>query len=292
MRVGKGRLKPRLALQERARRWIEASWSGRSMQGARILLARYRHAGARWLARNLDSRVHAAVTHRHDPGNERKRAQGQHPGEDAAPELLAVGHGRTDSRISGRLRAIVGPVERSRARGFTLPEVMNFVALAAVLSALGMYGLAKYVRHAKTAEAVGSVTAIAEAAASYYDTSDGNQPVGTTADAAHAMRHFPPSSKPSVPPELESVSARRYQSSIADWTASPWRELRFSIPQPQYYVYSFESQGSGASAKAIVTAHGDLDGDGITSTYRLVVAPDATFKAKVSDVMEKLEPEE
>ena len=169
---------------------------------------------------------------------------------------------------------------------------MNFVALAAILSALGMYGLARYVRNAKCAEAVGSVSAIADAAAVFYDTSDGNQPVGTSADAAHAMRHFPPSSKASVPPDLESVRARRYQSALPDWSVSPWRELRFSIPQPQYFAYSFESQGTGAAAKASVIAHGDLDGDGVTSTFRLDVVPDPAFKAKVGDNMEKVDPEE
>lgn len=196
-----------------------------------------------------------------------------------------------DSRIQGPLRAIVGRVNRRRERGFTLPEVMNFVALAAILSALGMYGLARYVRHAKTAEAVGSVTALAEAAANYYDTSDGNQPVGTTADSAHAMRHFPPASKFSVPPDPESVKARRYQSALPDWQASPWRELHFSMPQPQFYAYSFESQGAGAIAKATIIAHGDLDGDGVTSTYRITIAPDENFKGKVGE-MEKTEAEE
>ena len=103
---------------------------------------------------------------------------------------------------------------------------MNFVGLAAILSALGMYGLARYVRHAKTAEAAGSVTAIAETAASYYDASDTNQPVGTAPEAAHAMRHFPPSSKTSVPPDPESVKAKRYQSALPDWSVSPCTRTR------------------------------------------------------------------
>ncbi len=180
----------------------------------------------------------------------------------------------------------------ARERGFTLPEVMNFVGLAAILSALGMYGLARYVRHAKTAEAAGSVTAIAEAAASYYNASDTNQPVGSAPEAMHAMRHFPPSSKGSVPPDGASVKAKRYQSALPDWSVSPWRDLSFSIPQPQYFAYSFESQGTGATATATAVAHGDLDGDGVTSTYRLKVAPDATFTAKVDSVMERLDPEE
>ena len=53
-----------------------------------------------------------------------------------------------------RYRRTVHPGSR---RAFTAIELMNFLALAAILSAIGMYALARYVRHAKTVEAVSSV---------------------------------------------------------------------------------------------------------------------------------------
>jgi type II secretory pathway pseudopilin PulG len=178
------------------------------------------------------------------------------------------------------------------ARGFTAVELMNFLGLAAVLSAIGMYSLARYVRHAKTVEAVSSVTSLAGAAAEYYNVSDATQPTGASPHAVHAMRHFPPASRVSVPEDPLSVRGRRYQSNLADWSASPWRELRFSIVQPQCYQYSFESEGAGATAKAIVTAHGDLDGDGIRSTYALEIAPDQSLTAQVAATMTKTDGEE
>jgi len=169
---------------------------------------------------------------------------------------------------------------------------MNGIALLCVVSALAMYFVARYVRHAKTAEAVGSVKAIAEGAAAYYEASASMQPAGTQPDAARAMRHFPGTSRTSVPPDPNNVRAKRYQSSLADWSTSPWFELHFSIPQPQFYAYSFESQGRGAEATATATAHGDLDGNGVTSTYSLTVAPDAELHAKVSPTMERSNAEE
>lgn len=177
-------------------------------------------------------------------------------------------------------------------RGFSAIELMNFLALAAVLSAIGMYGLSRYVRHAKTTEAMSSVTSLAKAAAEYYNTSDATQPAGASPQAVHAMRHFPPSSRAAVPEEALSVRGRRYQSNLADWSASPWRELRFSIVQPQCYQYSFDSDGAGASAKATVTAEGDLDGDGIRSKYTLSVAPDGALNAQVAPTMTRQDPEE
>ncbi len=187
---------------------------------------------------------------------------------------------------------MVGSVRLSHRRAFTLLEVMNGLALTCVVGAIAMYFVATYVRHAKTAEAVGSVKALAESAARYYDASDQNQPAGTKPEAARAMRHFPPTAHDSVPPLLADVRGKRYQSVLADWSASPWNEMHFSIPQPQYYAYSFESEGHGAEAKATATAQGDLDADGILSTYRLRIAPDAELHAQVATTMERENGEE
>lgn len=155
-----------------------------------------------------------------------------------------------------------------------------------------MYALARYVRHTKTAEATSSVTAIAGAAATFYDTSDANQPAGTKPEAARAMRHFPPSSKTSIPSDLASIRGKRYQSTKADWSTSPWKELQFSITQPQYYAYSFESDGAGAGAKAVVMATGDLDADGLMSVYKLTVTADESMTAKIAPSIERINPEE
>jgi type II secretory pathway pseudopilin PulG len=177
-------------------------------------------------------------------------------------------------------------------RGVVWIELMNFVSLAAILGALGMYALGRYVRHSKTAEAVGSLAAIGQASAGYYDDSDATQPAGAPETAVRAMRHFPPPSRASVPADLADIHGKRYQSTLADWQPSPWRELHFSIPQPQCYAYSFDSTGTGPQAIATASARGDLNGDGLLSTYRLTVAPDDKSQAKVSPNLERINPEE
>jgi hypothetical protein len=198
---------------------------------------------------------------------------------------------RTVEAVSSRAhRAFVRP--RVRVLGFTSIELMNFLGLAAVLSAIGMYALARYVRHAKTVEAISSVTSLAGASAEYYNSSDATQPTGASPTAVHAMRHFPPSSHVPVPEDPLSVRGHRYQSNLADWAASPWRELRFSIVQPQCYQYSFEADGAGATAKALVSAQGDLDGDGVRSSLSLSVAPDEGLTAQVAKTMIKKDVEE
>lgn len=181
---------------------------------------------------------------------------------------------------------------RAFGRGFSLVELMNFLALAALLATIGMYGLARYVRHSKTAEAVGNVTAIAEASALYFNQSDGHQPAGTRPEQAKAMRHFPPSARQTVPADLEDVRGKRYQSTIGDWSASPWLDLQFKITTPQCYTYGYESQGAGQAATATIVAHGDLDGNRVVSTYRVSVQPNEQLEAQVSPNLERIDPEE
>jgi len=181
---------------------------------------------------------------------------------------------------------------RSKSRGFTLAELLATIGFVSLLGALAMYGVARYLRHSKTTEAIAQTTAIAEAACAYYNQSDANQPAGTKPDAAKAMRHFPPSSRASVPADMGSVRGKRFQSGLGDWSTSPWLDMGFKIMTPQYYAYSFESVGSGLSAQATATAHGDLDGNGVQSTFRVTAAPDETLTAKVGKTVQQIDPDE
>jgi type II secretory pathway pseudopilin PulG len=181
---------------------------------------------------------------------------------------------------------------RASARAFSLVELMNLIALVALLVTIGMYGFSVYIKHAKTAEAVGNVTAIGQSAAAYFNDSDAHQPAGTRPEQAKAMRHFPPSSRQTVPAELESIKGKKFQSAIGDWSVSPWMELQFKVTQPQCYAYGFDAQGSGQAAQATVTATGDLDGNGVRSTYRLSVVPDPQLQAVVGSTIDRENPEE
>jgi len=169
---------------------------------------------------------------------------------------------------------------------------MNLMGLVGILLALGMYALARYMQRSKTVEAVSTVSALATSAAAYYNASDSTQPAGTKPEAAHAMRHFPASSKDSVPKDFVDVRGKRYASGPGDWSVSPWRDLKFSIQQPQFYSYSFQSSGVGSSAKAFAVASGDLDGDGHSSTYKLAIEPDPSATAHVAGQVERIDPEE
>ena len=196
------------------------------------------------------------------------------------PRVFGPDHSRV-ARSNGNGVPRSPPLRAARSRAFTIFELLNLLDLTGLISGIAMYALARYVRHTKTTEAIASLNTLAKASVAYYDASDATQPVGTIPDAAHAMRHFPPPSTQSVPPRLDDVRGKRYQSAAADWAASPWHELQFSIPGPQCYAYSYDATGAGATAKAVMTARGDLDGDGSVGTYSVPVTPDMNFNAQI-----------
>jgi hypothetical protein len=170
----------------------------------------------------------------------------------------------------------------SRSRGVTFLEALNFVIISLVIGGIAMVGVARSLRHAKTAEATGALSNLGKAAAEFYERSDATQPAGSSPEAAHAMRQFPRPARASVPAELASIQGTAYKSDSSEWERSPWSDLHFAMSQKQYYAYSFDSKETGAKATAEAIAEGDLDGDKKTSRFSLAISADASFKAKVA----------
>ena len=61
-------------------------------------------------------------------------------------------------------------------------------------------------------------------------------------------------------------AATRYQSTSDEWRTAGWRCLKFSSESPQYYSYRYERTSPTAF---VAVAEGDLDGDGVTSSFSL-----------------------
>ena len=76
-----------------------------------------------------------------------------------------------------------------------------------------------------------------------------------------------------------SIAGQKYQSSQAakaDWNiddATPgvgFACLKFAMDAPQYYMYNFTTTGGAAPADTwVATAQGDLNGDGVLSTFQV-----------------------
>jgi type IV pilus assembly protein PilA len=156
-------------------------------------------------------------------------------------------------------------------RGFTLVELMIVVAIIGVLAALAIYGVRKYLTNAKTAEArmgLGRLAKDAEVAYEREAVTTGIVLLQQTAAIAHRLC----ASAPAVPLAKASIANQKYQSSPADWKG-PWDCLKFTMQDPQYFQYEYTAVATVPSAvngdNFSAIAHGDLDGDGVLSTFTL-----------------------
>ncbi len=179
---------------------------------------------------------------------------------------------------------------RIARRAFTLIELMIVVAIVGILASLAIYGVRKYVANAKTAEAQNSLGQIGKDAATAYERETISAGVMAAKTSTGVVRALCGTAGQSVPSSVTLVKGKKYQSNQGvgkDWYFDDANNkgfacLKFSMSAPQYYMYSYTSDGNSAANPPVVgteftaTANGDLNGDGITSTFEMMGAINAT----------------
>jgi type IV pilus assembly protein PilA len=163
-------------------------------------------------------------------------------------------------------------MSRPRADGFTLIELMIVVAIMGVLSAIALPAFKKMVDRSKTAETSANLDSMFKSAASYYASERAEQ--GQVSSTAGHCTVGDAGPGPLIP-------TKDKQSFASD---DSFRALGFSIADLVYFSYGVAS-GSGTSVcdngphtANLYTfyANGDLDGDGVFSTFELATGSDST----------------
>jgi type IV pilus assembly protein PilA len=185
---------------------------------------------------------------------------------------------------------------RVLSRAFTLVELMIVVAIIGVLAGLAIYGVKRYVAAAKTSEAKNSVGAITRAAEIAFEERAKSQILseGTLGDA---VNHILCTSAMPVPGAIP--AGTKYQPINAngqDWETGDqvngWQCLKFSIRQAIYYRYTYYANSGYISVPLgapdpgnsgfEAAAQGDLDGDGVVSTFALTAVVGANANIDVA----------
>jgi len=155
---------------------------------------------------------------------------------------------------------------------------MIVVTIVGILAVCAVYGVQKYVSYSKTAEARNSLGAMSAGAAAAFEADRSANAVVGGGTVIASQRTLCGSASATVPASISQVKAKAYQSAKSEW-ANPtdmangagFPCLRFSIDAPQRYMYGYSRSGTGTANgdSFTVVANGDVDGDGVVSTYRV-----------------------
>ncbi len=170
--------------------------------------------------------------------------------------------------------------ERSGQRGITPLEVLVLLTIAGGLLAVVVPAFRCHCGRSRVSEAAQNVGSLYRGAVAYYET---EHRFHSTRTQETIPNQFPDSVGPT--PALRLVTAtrgRRFVGAPGEWDAPSWQALSFAISDPRHYAYEFVSTGTGNSAAFTARARGDLDADGVFSTFERAGSVDAHGSVKGS----------
>lgn len=160
-----------------------------------------------------------------------------------------------------------------RQKGLTLVDAAILLVILGLLAVGTIPVFVRSVRRTRMAEATMNLRKIFDTSVTYFVA----HPDGPD-DPLH-VRQFPDTVAPTPDDWWATVcgdgSARPYPPRPDTWSAPTWKAIGFAIETPFYYEYTYLSRGRGDDASFTARAMGDLDCDGVRSTFERS-SPDGT----------------
>ena len=141
-------------------------------------------------------------------------------------------------------------------RGMTAVELAVTFAVVGSLLAVAVPAFVRNTHASKLVEPVDGVKAIAEGATAYAK--------------AHDVPHAYPPSAPLTPPVVP--RGTREADPPGSWDQPTWKALEFQGAEegvPHAFAFEFDSANGPGRSTFSAISHGDLDGDGVTSTVEV-----------------------
>ncbi len=151
---------------------------------------------------------------------------------------------------------------RKKNKAFTLIELMIAVAIIGILAGVAVPAFLKYMKKAKTTEALVNIRKIYDGEVAYYQ-DDHVSESGFTLPAQFV--EAPPT--PATLPQNWKLAG--------NWEDPAWIAIKFAVDAPVLFRYSVIATGTGIGSVFDAQAEGDLDGDGITSYFKRSVRFDS-----------------